>query len=170
MKKLTSRQQLLSNPSCSLELLKKLKQNVERITMELRQQKQLIKKLKRNAQSDMRRKKLIAYLVHSLKRDDPQYHSQPLTGLPLQVHDERWEVPSNLVEPLRWSMYSFYILVSLILVAWVGSASGLGRCFAELFGSMNGEIIFHLCVLTLVIVCVSRPCLFNSIFVTSSFV
>jgi len=169
MEKLTSRQQLLSNPTCSLELLKKLKQNIERIMMELRQQKRLIKKLKTNAQSDMRRKKLIAYLVHSLKRD-AQYHSQPSTDLPLQVHDERWEVPSNLVEPLRWSMYSFYILVSLILVAWVGSASGLGRCFAEMFGSMNGEIIFHLCVLTLVIVCVSRPCLFNSIFVTSSFV
>ena len=115
MEKLTSRQQLLSNPTCSLELLKKLKQNIERIMTELRQQKRLIKKLKRNAQSDMRRKKLIAYLVHSLKRDDPQYHSQPSTDLPLQVHDERWEVPSNLVEPLRWSMVNVLFLYSGII-------------------------------------------------------
>ena len=154
---MTPQQQLLSQALCSFELLTKFKQNIERIVMELRQQKRIVKRLKRNGQSDMRKKKLmIAYLFQSLKRDYPQYHSQPLTELPLQVHvhDVRWEVHSSLVEPLRYMMYSFCIIVLLILVAWVRLASGLSRRFAEIFENMNGGINFDLCMITLLF-CVS---------------
>jgi len=133
---MTPRQQLLSQALCSFELLKKLKkfkQNIERIMMEIRHQKRVIKRLKRDAQSDMRRNKLIAYVVQSLKRDHPQYHSQPSSGLPLQVHDVRWEIPSSLVVPLQYMMYSFCMMVVLILIDW---ASGLGRCCVRAFHHM----------------------------------
>ena len=127
---MTPRQQLLSQALCSFELLKKFKQNIEQIKMEIQKQKRVIKRLKRDAQSDMRRNKLIAYVVQSLKRDHPQYHSQPSSGLPLQVHDVQWEIPSSLVVPLQYMMYSFCMMVVLVLVDW---ASGLGRCCFKAF-------------------------------------
>ena len=120
---MTPRQQLLSQALCSFELLKKLKQNIEQIKMEIQKQKRVIKRLKRDAQSDLRKKKLIAHLFRSLKHGHSQYHSQQSSELSLQV-------PSSLVVPLRYMMYSFCIMVVLVLVDW---ASGLGRCCVRAF-------------------------------------
>ena len=120
---MTPQQQLLSQALCSFELLKKLKQNIEQIKMEIQKQKRVIKRLKRDAKSDLRKKKLIAHLFHSLKHGHSQYHSQQSSELSLQV-------PSSLVVPLRYMMYCFCIMVVLLLVDW---ASGLGRCCVRAF-------------------------------------